>query len=277
MLRIQRRIRALSLGVSFLLMACSTGRQNVPRQYGQSMDSATTSCRGSPALCTPGVGEKIPVVPPARPPGPPVLVTVGGTVAAASKSLDPLLLERIQRELEQCADNARSEVMLKHFKMRGPTREECLEVVGYDRHNKPITRAMELGVEQHEEALKCAEKVLDRLKPGGYSISPRYRYDPRTRKAEHIPTEVVKDLLSRGRGKELRGTLAPDIVIHMGSPLQVQAVFDYKFPCENTDRRSRWRRYPEGHPSGLDHQGTLYQEALKVEPLIVQPRIRAFK
>lgn len=111
-----------------------------------------------------------------------------------------------------------------------PLREECNEQVGEDSRGEPITRAMQLGVEQHQVALQCAEKWLRELKPRGFSLSPRYRYDSTTGKAEHIPRETVNELLKQGRSAELRGTLEPDVVIHRGAPHQVQAVYDFKFP-----------------------------------------------
>ncbi len=183
------------------------------------------------------------------------------------------MLALIDQALKECADEARSHVMLQQFKTRGPTREECEEVLYRDSQGQPVTRAMQLGVEQHKVALECAERKLGELKPGGFSISPRYRYDSQTGMAEHIPSEVVKQLLKAGRGAELRGTIEPDIVIHDGSPSRVQAVYDYKFPCTNTDRRSRWREYPDGAPRRKSNQKNLYWDALKVEPALVQPHL----
>ncbi len=266
--------------LSLLLVACSASKQSAPRQYAQSVDSATNTGLRNPELVTPQVGERIPVIPPLRLPRPPVAGVLAAGAAAGghavtedSESLDSGLLERIDKALAECADAARSQMMLKHFGGRGPTREECNEEVGTDRRGKPVTRAMQLGVEQHEVALKCAEERLNQLKPGGFSISPRYRYDPKTEKATYIPREVVQQMLNQGRGVELRGTLEPDVVIHAGQPHQVQAVRDYKFPCVNTDEWSSWREYPEGHVHVGSNQKRLYNDALKVEPLRIQPRL----
>jgi hypothetical protein len=165
--------------------------------------------------------------------------------------------------------------MLKYFN-RGPTREECEEVVGMDRRGQPITRAMQLGVEQHEVALRCAEELLSKLRPSGFSISPRYRYDPKTGKTEYIPREIVEELLRQGRSDELKGTLEPDIVISEESPRRVQAVYDFKFPCVNTGDRSPWRKYPKGHPHEGYDQGEMYERALRTEPARVQPRVGVY-
>jgi hypothetical protein len=139
-------------------------------------------------------------------------------------------LERINEALAECADIARAEVMLKHFQGRRPTHEDCNEEVDTDLRGEPITRAMRLGVEQHRVALQCAEEQLRELKPGGYSLSPRYRYDPVTGKAEYLPPETVKELLRQGRSAELRGTLEPDIVIHGGHRIGSR-------PCEISSSR----------------------------------------
>lgn len=273
----------MAVCASVVLAACSASRQGTPGQYAQARDSATQTSLSQPQLAVPQVGEKLPVVPPLRPMRPPVAGALGAGAAAgaqavidASKSLAPELLERINEALAECADMARAEVMLKHFAGRGPTAQECNEQVDQDSRGEPITRAMKLGVEQHRVASQCAEEKLRELKPDGFSLSPRYRYDPATEKAEYIPREAVRDLLKQGRSAELKGTLEPDIVIHAGSPHQVQAVYDYKFPCVNTDRKSPWRDYPKGHVHSGGNQRELYEQALKVTPLRVQPHLGVY-
>jgi hypothetical protein len=252
-----------------LLTACVSGPRP-PGQYAWTMDSVSNACLKNSANCPPVVGQQtVAGTAVATSSGAAVL---GGLLVRPSRDLDENERAAIDAALAECADEARSEVMLKHFG-RGPTREECAEVVGADRRGEPITRAMQLGIEQHELALRCAAEKLSMLKPGGYSLSPRYRYDPGTGKTEYIPREVVEELLRQGRGEELRGTLEPDIVIHEEDPRRVQDVYDYKFPCKNTDRQSPWREYPEGHPSGGRDQGALYLKALRVTPARVQPHV----
>ncbi|ADO67856.1 conserved uncharacterized protein [Stigmatella aurantiaca DW4/3-1] len=271
-------------GVALLLMACGANRTATPRQYNQAtLDSASNSCRQAPSLCRPSVGEKLQVVPPppAQPP-PPISAAVsmaiaGGALIQPSRHLDDELRRHIEKSLSECADEARSQAMLQHFKTRGPTQQECEEEIGKDSQGRTITRAMQLGLEQHKIAMDCTARILDKLSPGGFSIQPRYRYDPQTRTTEYLPDEVVKKLLKQGRGTELRGTLEPDIVIHEADARRVQAVYDYKFPCVSTDKRSRWREYPDGHPYEGRHQGSMYKQALGVDPAMVQPRIGVFR
>jgi hypothetical protein len=205
------------------------------------------------------------------------MAVVGGALIRPSRALDAELRRQIEEALAGCADEARSQVMLQHFKARGPTQQECDEEVGRDSQCRPITRAMRLGLDQHQVALECAAKALNRLNPGGFSIQPRYRHDPRTRTTEFLPDGRVKELLKQGRGAELRGTLEPDVVIHEADARRVQSVYDYKFPCVSTDKRSRWREYPEGHPYEGRHQGSMYKQALGIEPAMVQPRIGVFR
>jgi hypothetical protein len=198
---------------------------------------------------------------------------LGAVVIRSSDSLDKELQARIDKELSECATGARLEVMSRHFKDRGPTQEECAERVGTDSQGRPVTRAMQLGVEQHEVALRCAEARLKKVKPGGFSLSPRYRVDPQTGRAQYIPREVVEELLRQGRGAELRGTIEPDIVIHEGQPQRVQDVYDFKFPCVNTDEPSPWRRYPKGSPHADLNQGQVYEKAFGEIPARVQPHV----
>jgi hypothetical protein len=206
-----------------------------------------------------------------------VTAMAGAAVIKSGRSLNEELQRAIDEALAQCATEARSEMMAKHFSNRGPTRENCEEVVDKDSQGRPITRAMRLGVEQHKTALLCAEEKLKQLKPGGFSISPRYRVDPETGKAEYIPPEVVQALLSQGRSAELKGTIEPDIVIHEGQPHRVQDVYDYKFPCVNTDKPSSWRRFPENSPHKGTTQGELYERALGGTPARVQPYVGVYR
>lgn len=145
-----------------------------------------------------------------------------------------------------------------------------------DRRGQPITRAMKLGVEQHEIALQCAGDQLGKVRPGCFILSPRYRYDPSTGRTEYLPREQVDELLRQGRSQELRGTLEPDIVICEQDLRRVQGVYDFKFPCVNTSNRVPWRKYPEGHPYGTRNQGDMYQEAFGVKPRRVQPHLGAY-
>jgi hypothetical protein len=266
-----------ALAAILFFTACGTASYGVPRQYAQAPDSVSNACVKNPANCPPGL-RLVPSPPPALPlppaTGVSVLATsvVGAAVIQVGHSLDAELRARIDAALAECADAARSEVMLKHFG-RSPTREECDEVVNTDSKGQPITRAMQLGVEQHTLALRCAEKKLQELKPGGFSIQPRYRVDPETSKAEYLPREVVETLLKQGRSAELRGTIEPDLVLHEGQPQRVQEVYDYKFPCANTSQRVPWRKYPRGHAHEGSTQGDVYREALGGKTALIQPHL----
>jgi hypothetical protein len=65
----------------------------------------------------------------------------------------------------------------------------------------------------------------------------------------------------------------PDVVIHTGDLLAVQAVYDFKFPCANDGAQPRWDSYPEEHPYEDVNQGQMYWEAFGVKPARVAPRL----
>jgi hypothetical protein len=253
------------------LTACGPTAHRPPRTYKQGLDSASNVCIRNPANCPPVLGAQpapttaAPIVRHAsRPPSPSLsraqraALNIGAAAGAIDLAIDATLELPIRKALSQCADEARSTVMLKHFGERGPTLEDCNQVVGVDRKGEPITRAMQLGNEQHEVALLCAQERLEELKPGGFSISPRYRIDPLTGRAQLIPREQVKALLNQGRSAELLGTIEPDIVIHAGNPQQAQLTFDFKFPCVNGGQPP-WRRYSAGHPYDGFSQKDVYR------------------
>jgi len=186
--------------------------------------------------------------------------------------LDPATEARADKALAECADLASKEVLARLMNGRNPTPQQCREVVGRDAKGRPITRAMQLGIEMHDVALDCARRKLGELRPFGFSIEPRYRYDPQTERATPVSPEVEQDLLRRGLGSELLGTIVPDVVLHAGNPARVQEVYDFKFPCVDPEKRPDWGRYPEGHPYQKRSQGEVYQEALGAEPARVTPR-----
>jgi hypothetical protein len=194
------------------------------------------------------------------------------TGAAALRVLEAATAALIERKLARCAEEARSKVLTERLEGRSPTAQECNALVD-DGPGKRITLAMQLGCAMHEVALRCAREELNRLRPGGFSLEQRYRYTREPRKLETVSEEEARALLRRGCGDELIGTLVPDVVIHDGDPLEVLAIYDFKFPCANSDRPPRWREYNPGHPYHPSSQGEIYREALGAEVRRVVPRL----
>jgi hypothetical protein len=233
------------------------GSRGAPRQYAQSVapDSATNACRQNPELCASLLGKEA------------AAASAGATVASAQYIVDAAMLARIEQALTECADEARSDVLLKHLEGRSPSQEECAEVLFTEPGGQQVTRAMWLGEKMHQVAIPCAEEKLSTFVSGHYSVEPRYRINPSTRRPEWISPEEVQALLRQG-GRGLKGTISPDVVIHMGNPVFVQHIFDFKFPCANTDKLTAWRP----HSSGKS-QGVVYMEVLGVRARRVQPRL----
>ncbi|MGZ3457193.1 MAG: hypothetical protein ACXU86_01685 [Archangium sp.] len=135
-----------------------------------------------------------------------------------------------------------------------------------------VTLAMFLGQEMHRVALQCVGERLGQLRPGGFSLEPRYRYDKKTGKTTFISEEEAQSLLRQWRGAELKGTFRPDVAIHQpGNPLHVEAVYDLKFPCAGGEDPPSWRRYPEGHPHEGISQKEMYEKALMTKAWRVAP------
>jgi len=226
-----------------------------------SFDSATASCRNNPSACLAAAGMEV------------------TSVAAVVKvALEESARMAIEDKLKYCADMARSEVLLRYsdqFKGSTPGADECNEET-MDGQGRKVTWAVRLGTEMHAVARQCAENELKTLQPGRFSLEQRYRYDRSTGQKQLVTAEQEALLKKAGDFGELKGTLKPDVVIHTGTPLDVQAVYDFKFPCANTDKRPQWREYPEGHQYEGSNQGDLYQEALGATPRIVAPRLGVF-
>ncbi len=238
---------------SVLFMAChaGVGGRGAPSHYAQSFDSASLSCRNHPGLCASLVGEES-VVPQAAQ----RLAEFGASATAVAVVLDAEHKKSIEQKLTECANKAREQVLLQHMDGRSPTPNECHEEKEFG--GRVRTRAMFFGEEMHKVAFQCAEVELSRLRPGGFSLEPRYRYNKQTRQRELISQEKEEALLEEGCYSELRGTIKPDVVIHSGNPLLPQAVYDFKFPCVNSDN-DHWCRYSHGPHRGRS-QKTVYEE-----------------
>lgn len=246
------------LAASVLLGACASAPGRGATGHYAFTDSVTQSCRQNPALCAKVAGEP-PVLPlsgAAR-----VAASVGVTGQVVLRVLEATEQAAIDTVLKECADSARSEVLDRRLGGRSPTQAECNEEA-QDAQGRRVTRAMLLGQEMHEVALKCAGDGLNELRPDGFSLEPCYRYDKQTGRISLVSPEERQALLRQGRSCELVGSIVPDIVIHTGDPLQAQAVYDFKFPCVNSDKVPEWRRYPNGHPHAGNPQGKVYEKAL---------------
>jgi hypothetical protein len=261
----------LGPGAAVLLMlaGCATyspARQPPPHHYGSaapapSFDSATASCRHSPSACLAAVGKE-----------------VASAAVVVRMALDETAKNSIEAELTKCADMARSEVLLRHegdFKELTPNADECNQPPK-NAKRKDVTWAMQLGMEMHEEARQCVEAALSKLRPGGFSLEQRYLYDRQTGRKKLVSTEQERLLEETGNAGELKGSLKPDVVIHSGDPLDPQAVYDFKFPCVNTDQPPGWTSYPRGHPYQNSNQGSMYREAFGVPVARIVPRLGIF-
>jgi hypothetical protein len=196
-----------------------------------------------------------------------------GTAAVLVSMNDAARFKELQANLdklmEECADMAERAVASKRPKDEILNPARCNEAVGQDSEGKPVTRAMQLGNEKHEEALKCIKEKLGAQIQGHFSIEQRYRQDKSARNLELVSPEEERRLVQQGRKHELRGTLKPDVVIHSGNPKQVRLLYDFKFPCVKGSLGT-WRLYTRG-PYQDTTQGQMYEKAFGVRPGRVLP------
>ncbi|WP_164014852.1 hypothetical protein [Pyxidicoccus trucidator] len=226
--------------------------------YGWATDSATAACKRNPAYCATATGRE--VAPLA------VRAAQAGAAGKAWQALDALVQKGLEDILVECARWADAEVNQQEFGGRQPTAAECEQKVGGTREN-PVTRGMQLGGAKHTLALACTREKLGRAHHGRFSLEQRYRLHPETRQLERSLHETELRMLRNG-GKELAGSVVPDVVIHTGDPLQVQSVYDFKFPCPEVNL-ARWRPYPSGSP--FRDQGDAYKKILDADARLISP------
>jgi len=179
--------------------------------------------------------------------------------------------EKVDAALGDCARAARSEVLNRLRQGREPSQAECLEQVEVDRKGQPVTLAMKLGLLMHVAALNCTARALGHLRPGKFSLEPRYHFDREKGVTTWLSPQEVEALVKQGRGDLLLGTLVPDVITHTGDPTRIYEVYDFKFPCVNKPFEIMWRKYPPSHPYKTESQHDIYSEAFKKAPIPVTP------
>jgi len=238
-------------------------RQGRTGTYAQALDSGNAACEQNPAYCAATAGQER-IVP---------LAVRAAQVTAAGKTwmeLETLVEAGIRERLVDCARKADAEVNREEFGGRSPTPAECDKVMGGTKEN-PITGAMRLGRKKHALALDCAEAALGQSFPSRFLREQRYRKVARAQEPELVTRQEELDLLRAGASKALQGTVVPDLVLHTGNPTQVQGVYDFKFPCPDTNF-PKWRQSPPGNPLGVRHQGDAYQLTFGTPPALVTPK-----
>ncbi|CAM4517248.1 hypothetical protein [Corallococcus exiguus] len=169
-------------------------------------------------------------------------VRAAASAGATMKLLEAADVARIEHLLVECAKEADFIVNEREYGQgKYPDDKECFRVVGHDKDGKPIWRQAELGKLKHAVAFACVQREVRRLFPDNVSIEPRYGTSPTS--GGPTMTNIWK------------GSKKPDIVLHAtGQPLQIQCVFDLKFPCtlkskgdplSNDGTREQMSRYAE--------------------------------
>ncbi len=292
------RTRGLGLVALFLLAGCATsggpgmrrppggmvthghlGPTQAPRFPGrdtssfQYSDTLRAQCAsGIAAACVTLYGKEAASV-----------AAVANAVSGARETpkppaLDELTRGSIEEKLAKCADDARSDVLLRHkadFPNGGrPTADECKQF-STDPNFRGKTWAQQLGIEMHEAARECAKAALKLIVPGRFSLEQRYRYDRATKQKKPVSADEEKALVKSGNAGELKGSLVPDVVIHTGDLLAVQAVYDFKFRCVNDGEPPSWDTYEAGSPYQGKTQGQMYEQVFGFEtaPATISPRI----
>jgi hypothetical protein len=253
-------------GFFFSCVAPGTVGQFAPRNYAQTMDSATSACLRNPACYAPPPGESAILPWLSR------AIEALSSATAALKLLEAADLAKIEQVLKDCANQANHDVNERLLGQgQRPTRQLCQQTFQTDPGGNKVTWAMHLGREKHQAAMECVQKELPKALSDNLSLQPTYRYNKQTKKLDLLDPKQVEEWLRSGWFYKLIGTLIPDVVVHAaGDLLNIQAVYDFKFPCP-TDNPASWHKYHKDHPYYPSNQQEMYEEAFKVAPLPVRP------
>jgi hypothetical protein len=274
-----------------LLANCRAAKPDAPHDYQQAAPVPGSLVPRPVPVLAPRLGVPTSSAPAANPlPEPLPFPLVNSGKRTQSEPVDDAKwtpipdeeLKRIEEALRDCADIAHSDVLRKHLGGKRPTDEECDRMVDVEIDGKKIRMKLArwLGLEMHTAARLCVEKKLGSLIPGRFTTEQRYRRVPKRQahsepdrnnqgewRTEAVPSNKEKSLSY----DEKRGTIVPDVTINTGLPLEVQAVFDFKFPCKS-NQITGWDVYPPGSPYQYRTQADVYREFLKAPPRIIRPR-----
>ena len=259
----------LFLVAAVLLVSCTVGRSRSRRDSPLYQDFSTFSatCTKNPAGCAEAFGTSSGL-------GGVVKATaavVVGTTVIVQEVVDLAVVAKADQVVKECADLARSEVLIRNFGGKTPTAEDCNQMVRMPT-GEQIPRYLWFGREMHRVASDCVRRSLGKILPGRFSVEQRYRFDAQTKKATVVTAAEEAAIMRDGRFGELRETIVPDLVMHKGDPRFVEAVYDFKFPCADLEGWS-WREYPNGHPYQGQDQRRVYLDALGQNPAAVVPRL----
>ena len=291
--------RTVAVFVALIFACVGPPRFGRPRVYAQYADSVSEHCRYHPEACAsafgPEGGAAASAAAPAAsasagaaataattattaPASADAIVAIGGGILGASIILTeaPRAQEqaRIEEVLKQCANQARSSVLKERFNGKSPSPDQCNQVVGVNALGEPILLSMKMGEEMHRAAYRCVDQKLKGFMPNRYSFEQRFRYNPRNGRTTVVTQEEEELLRRHGHGDELRDSIVPDLIIHKGDVRYIQAVYDFKFPCADTNNPPGWREYPNGHPATgpqPTNQGKVYERVLKALVRRVMP------
>jgi hypothetical protein len=199
-------------------------------------------------------------------------VEAARAASALLKLLEAADIPRIEQVLSDCANQASKDVddrLLGEGKR--PSKQLCQETFKTEPGGRKVTWAMHLGQEKHKAAMECVQRELPKELWDHVSMQPTYRYDPKTKALELLDPQQVDAWLRDGLFHKLLGTLIPDVVIHAaGDLLNIQAVYDFKYPCP-AGGNPKWHEYHPNHPFHPKNQQEMYDEAFKVEAMSVRP------
>jgi hypothetical protein len=266
------RVAAVALTCALLVSCAGVRSLGGPRAYAQEsgLNTPTSACAANPLNCTALTG----VVPE----GGGLLQTVASAglfaTVVAINALETTTRDKVDQVVKECADMARADVLVRLFDRKSPTPDQCREKVVLPNGTR-VERYKYFGREMHATALQCVKRRLGELIPGHFSIEPRYRYDERSRQTIWIPPEEVDQIYRDRRWADLEGTIKPDLVIHGGNARYVREVYDFKFPCVNTDDKPSWRSGPAG--DGSQDQDAVYRDLLGKHPAMVVPILGIFR
>jgi hypothetical protein len=242
---------ALGLGTHglWVLVALLVGGCAGRTYRQQGFDTVTNSCRTQPALCAEFTVPRT--------------AQVATAMAGAKLALDAEQQQAVESALLECAEFARSEVLLKFHGGQSPTPAQCREMVRNAR-GATVSRDIWLGDEMHAVALACAQEKLAPLIPGRFSIEPTYRRNPGTGDFTPLSEEEVELLKQPRFLYELKGSIVPDVVIHTGDLTRVISVYDFKFFCSLGRRAPDWRPIDKNPSNNKRDQKDLYKEAFNL-------------
>lgn len=181
--------------------------------------------------------------------------------------LEPQLRRQLDEVLERCARLADQQINDKYLGGKSPDARRCSEEAPNGQE-----MAAWLGRLKHAAAKECLELNLPKhIPPQRFLLEIRFHHLSGTAEWKPFKNQAEFDQAVNSFGWQVfSNIIAPDVVILDPTGTRVVAIYDFKFPCPETNP-AKWDIYKGQHYWSGTPQNVAWHNIFRVSPRRVSP------